>query len=75
MTVPAPVLAGLDMAMLDVLGKFTNAPVYQVLGGPTRNQARALTRVEGDTDDAVAAAVTQARAAGHKAFLLSLIHI
>src|ERR1051325_6618157 len=30
-------LAGLDMAMLDVVGKFTKAPVYQVLGGPTRN--------------------------------------
>src|SRR5437762_2830586 len=27
-------LAGLDMAMLDLVGKFTNAAVYQVLGGP-----------------------------------------
>ena len=63
-------LAGLDMAMLDLVGKFTNAPVYQVLGGPTRNQARALARIEGDTDDAVVAAVLQARAAGHKAFLI-----
>ena len=63
-------LSGLDMAMLDLVGKFTNAPVYQVLGGPTRNQARALARIEGDTDDAVVAAVQQARAAGHKAFLI-----
>ena len=63
-------LAGLDMAMLDVLGKFTNAPVYQVLGGPTRNQARALARIEGDTDDALAAAVSRARTAGHRAFLI-----
>ena len=47
--------------MLDVLGKFTNAPVYQVLGGPTRNQARALARIEGDTDDALVAAVSRAR--------------
>ena len=48
-------LAALDMAMLDLVGKFTNAPVYQVLGGPTRNQVRALARIEGETDDAVVA--------------------
>ena len=63
-------LAGLDMAMLDLLGKFTGAQVYQVLGGPTRNQARALARIEGDTDEAVVAAVSRARAAGHRAFLV-----
>jgi galactonate dehydratase len=63
-------LAGLDMAMLDTLGKFTNAPVYQVLGGPTRNRARALARIEGQTHEAVAAAVTQARSSGHKAFMI-----
>ena len=70
LTVEASALAGLDMAMLDVLGKFTNAPVYQVLGGPTRNQARALARIEGETDEAVVAAVTQARVAGHRAFMI-----
>jgi galactonate dehydratase len=58
------------MAMLDLVGKFTNAPVYQVLGGPTRNQARALARIEGETDEALAAAVAQARAAGYRAFLI-----
>ncbi len=67
LTVRASALAGLDIAMLDLVGKFTKAPVYQVLGGPTRNQARALARIDGETDEAVAAAVTQARAAGHKA--------
>jgi galactonate dehydratase len=68
--VSSPALAGLEMAMLDLVGKFTNAPVYQVLGGPTRNQARALAHIEGDTDDAVVSATAQARAVGHRAFLI-----
>ena len=70
LTVSAAALAGLDMAMLDLVGKCTQAPVYQVLGGPTRNQARALARIEGDTDDAVVSAVTRARGVGHRAFLI-----
>ena len=70
LTASSAALAGLDMAMLDLLGKFSKAPVYQVLGGPTRYQARALASIEGETDDAVIAAVVQARATGHRAFLI-----
>jgi galactonate dehydratase len=70
LTTSPAALAGLDMAMLDLVGKFTNAPVYHVLGGPTRNQARALAQIEGDTDDAVVSAVAQAHGAGHRAFLI-----
>src|SRR5438552_16582585 len=51
LTVSLPALAALDMAMLDLLGKHTDAPVWQVLGGPTRNQARSPARIEGDPDD------------------------
>jgi galactonate dehydratase len=69
-TASSAALAGLDMAMLDLVGKFARAPVYQVLGGPTRNQARALARIAGETDEAVVSAVMQARAAGHRAFLI-----
>lgn len=68
--VAASALAGLDIAMLDLVGQFTKAPIYQVLGGPTRNRARALATIEGSTDDEIASAVTQARAAGHKAFVI-----
>src|SRR5216110_3262375 len=39
---PAGLAAALNMAMLDVVGRFVKAPVYQVLGGPTRNKCRAL---------------------------------
>jgi len=70
LAVSGPALAGLNMAMLDLVGKFTRAPVYQVLGGPTRNKARALARIDGDTDDTIAAAVAEARAAGYRAFLI-----
>lgn len=48
--------AAANMALLDIVGRAAKAPVYQVLGGPTRHQARALAGVAGADDDAVLAA-------------------
>lgn len=39
----SPLSGALDMALLDIVGKAFRAPVYRVLGGPTRHKVRAFT--------------------------------
>jgi galactonate dehydratase len=62
--------AAVVMALLDITGKFAKAPLYQALGGPTRNKARALTPLAGSTDAELISAMKRARDAGHRAFLV-----
>jgi len=62
--------AAVNMALLDIVGQATKAPVYQVLGGPTRHKARALASLTGAGDAALVGAVKRAQAAGHRAFLI-----
>jgi galactonate dehydratase len=69
---PAGLMAALNMAMLDAAGRALKAPVYQVLGGPTRNKCRALAPLEGATDTELEASVRRARAAGFKAFVVPI---
>lgn len=56
-----PVSGGVNMALLDLCGQAMKAPVYQILGGPTRNKVRAL------TDDH-----EKALDQGHRAFVIPI---
>ena len=62
--------AAANMALLDIVGQAAKAPVYQVLGGPTRHKARALVPLAGADDAALLAAVKRALTAGFRAFLV-----
>jgi galactonate dehydratase len=62
--------AAVVMALLDIAGKYAKAPVYQVLGGPTRHKARALTPLDGASDAELVGAMKRARESGHRAFLV-----
>jgi galactonate dehydratase len=62
--------AAANMALLDIVGQAAKAPVYQVLGGPTRHKARALAPLAGADDAALVAALKRAQAAGFRAFLV-----
>jgi galactonate dehydratase len=60
--------AAVNMALLDLTGQIAKAPVYQVLGGPTRNKARVLAPLAGASDDELKRSLDRALKAGHKAF-------
>lgn len=64
--------AAIDMALLDIMGRRARAPVYQVLGGPTRNKVRALAPIEGATDDELKRRAEDALRAGFKALSVPL---
>lgn len=70
--VPACVRGGLNIALLDILGKATMAPIYRVLGGPTRYKARAITRLPGASDDELRSGLQKQLAAGFRAFLIPI---
>lgn len=65
--------AAANMALLDIVGKAAKAPVYQVLGGPTRHKARALVPLVGSSDAVLIEALKRAQAAGHRAYLVPAV--
>jgi len=67
-----PVQAALNMALLDILGKRAEAPLYEALGGPTRQKARALAHLHGGDKSELLDSMAEARAGGYRAFLVPL---
>jgi mannonate dehydratase len=65
-------LAGIDMALWDILGKEAGQPVYQLLGGRTRDGAMAYVHTAAVTPEEVAEAVKQRMAMGFKAIRIQL---
>jgi galactonate dehydratase len=70
--VPQTVRGGLNIALLDIVGKATKAPIYRVLGGPTRNKARAITRLSGASDGELQSDLQKQLDAGFRAFLIPI---
>jgi galactonate dehydratase len=60
--------AAVNIALLDIVGKWSKAPLFQVLGGPTRSKARAIASLEGQSVDALSGSMRRAHEAGYRAF-------
>ena len=60
--------AAIHCAMLDITGKAASAPVYRVLGGPTRFKARALASLFGAIDGELTSSLEALGKAGFQAF-------
>jgi galactonate dehydratase len=62
------VVAAINAAMLDLVGKAVKAPVFQLLGGATRNRVRALASLHGAADEELAASAVALYGSGFRAF-------
>jgi galactonate dehydratase len=60
--------AAVGNAMLDLVSRAKNVPIYQYLGGPVRYKARLLAHLEGNTAAEVAPSLERARQQGFQAF-------
>ena len=63
--------AAVSNAMLDLVSRAKNVPIYQYLGGPVRYKARLLAHLEGKTPAEVAPSLERAKKQGFQAFTIS----
>src|SRR5690242_326614 len=52
-------LSGIDMALWDIKGKALGVPVYELLGGPTRNRIRVYAHASANSPERIKQALTQ----------------
>ena len=57
-------LSGIDQALWDIKGKYFNAPVYELMGGKTRDRMRVYCWIAGDRPADVASAALEAKING-----------
>jgi galactonate dehydratase len=60
--------AAVGNAMLDLVSRAKNVPIYQYLGGPVRFKARILAHLEGSTPAEAAPSLERAKRQGFRAF-------
>jgi mannonate dehydratase len=60
-------LAGIDVALWDIKAKLANMPLYQLLGGRSRDRILVYTHANGEDLDSTLEAVAKAKAKGYKA--------
>jgi galactonate dehydratase len=67
------VKGAIDMALMDILGKLSRAPVYELFGGPTRNKARALASLRGTTEQQLFESLQRSIQAGFRCVSVPLV--
>jgi L-alanine-DL-glutamate epimerase-like enolase superfamily enzyme len=66
------VLAGLEMALWDIIGKAAGRPVYQLVGGAFRSEVDYFGFLQGDTADQLVDSAEQAVAAGYSVIYMKV---
>jgi len=65
-------LAGLEMALWDIIGKAAGRPVYQLLGGASQQEVDYFGFLQGDTADELAQDAEEAVAAGYSVIYMKI---
>lgn len=64
-------IAGIDQALWDIKGKYYNAPVYELMGGPCRDKMRVYSWIGGDRPSDVAKAAKEKQEQGFTAIKMN----